>query len=312
MSIIGKFQPHSRQLLFIGGNEDNPITISRDGTGHLLGNAGEITISGGEPTTENTGLLRVFGNGGNDVIALDETNGPLPAARLFGGGGDDTLTGGSGNDDIRGDAGNDSLSGGAGNDLLLGGSGNDTLIGGAGDDFLNGGAGDDFVDGDQGTDLALLGAGNDVFRWDPGDGSDRVDGGSGFDEMIFNGNGNAETFAFTADGDHALFTRVQGSIVMDLTTIEKVTVNALGGADTININDPTGTHVTDIDVNLGVGGTGDGAADTININDDDAVQVVVGQNGNLTVLGLSGATVHITGFEAGTDHLVINGDIFPV
>lgn len=310
MSIIGKFQPHSKQVLFVGDDSDNPITISRDGSGDIFGNDGTVHISGGTPNIADTDLIRAFGNGGNDVITLDETNGPLPAARLFGGAGDDTLIGGSGNDDLRGDSGNDILSGHGGNDFILGGSGNDVLTGGSGDDILTGGAGNDFVDGDQGTDIGILGAGNDVFQWDPGDGSDRVDGGTGFDEMLFNGNGNPETFALSSDGDHALFTRAQGNILMDLTGIEKVTLNAFGGADTVTINDPSGTNVTDIDINLGVGGIGD--ADTININDDDDVQVVVGQNGNVTILGVSGATVHITGFEVGTDHLVINGDLFPV
>ena len=312
MSIIGKFQTHPYHLFFIGDGSDNPITISRDSSGQLFGNAGGLPVSGGTPTVANTELIRGFGNAGNDVITLDETNGPLPAARLFGGAGNDTLTGGSGNDDLRGDAGDDILSGRGGNDSLLGGAGNDGLTGGSGDDILTGGAGNDFVDGDQGTDVGILGAGDDVFQWDPGDGSDRVEGGSGFDELLFNGNENPETFALSAEGERALFTRVQGGIVMDLGDVEKVTVNALGGADTITVNDPTGTDVTEIDINLGVAGVGDGALDTININDDDDVQVVVGQNGNVTILGLSGATVHITGFEAGTDHLLINGDLFPV
>jgi Ca2+-binding RTX toxin-like protein len=312
MSIIGKFQPHSHQLFFIGDGTDNLIAIGRDSFGQLFGNAGALPVSGGSPTVANTDLIRGFGNAGNDVITLDETNGPLPAARLFGGAGNDTLTGGSGNDDLRGDAGDDILSGLGGNDSLLGGAGDDALTGGSGDDTLIGGAGNDFVDGDQGTDVGILGAGDDVFQWDPGDGSDRVEGGSGFDEMLFNGNANAEAFALSADGERALFTRVQGNIIMDLGGVEKVTVNALGGADTVTINDPTGTGVTDIDINLGVGGTGDGALDTININDDDDVQVIVGQNGNLTILGLSGATVHITGFEVGSDSLLINGDLFPV
>ena len=55
-------------------------------------------------------LIQVFGQGGNDTISLDETNGALPAAQLFGGAGNDTLTGGSGNDQLFGGAGNDTLS----------------------------------------------------------------------------------------------------------------------------------------------------------------------------------------------------------
>lgn len=292
MSIIGKFQAHPKTVLFTGGNDDDSILIGRDAAGHIFGNGGTVAISGGAPTVTNTDLIRAIGGAGNDTITLDESNGPLPAAQLFGGAGNDTLTGGSGNDE---------LSGQAGNDILFGRSGNDTLYGGAGDDF---------VDGDQGTDVGYLGAGDDVFRWDPGDGSDRVEGGDGFDEMLFNGAGGSEQFTLSANGERASFTRVQGSIVMDLNEVEKVTVNALGGADTIAINDPSGTDISQIDINLGVGGVGDGADDTIMINDDDGDFTVVDHgNGNLSILGLS-AIINITDFEAANDQLIINGDLF--
>ena len=307
MSIFGKFLSNQHRLLFTGDDADDNITISCDLGGHLFSNGNAID---GDPTVADTDLIHVNAGDGDDVITLDETNGPLPAAQLFGGDGNDTLTGGSGNDDISGQDGNDSLSGRAGDDLLSGGSGNDFIAGGAGNDTLIGGAGNDFLDGDQGADVGILGAGDDVFRWDQGDGSDRVDGGSGFDEMLFNGFGVGEQFNLSASGDHTLFTRVQGNIVMDLTDIEKVTVNALGGADTINVNDPTGTGVTDIDINLGINGVGDNASDTININDDDILSVIDNGNGNLTILGVSGATVHITGFETANDHLVIDGQPF--
>jgi hypothetical protein len=310
MSIFGIFLNPLKDLFFLGDAGSNSITIGSDEAGHLLGNGGAIHIVGGAATTANTDLIRVLGNGGNDTITIDETNGALPAAQLFGGAGNDTLTGGSGNDRLSGDGGNDILSGGGGNDSLLGGFGRDTLIGGAGDDALTGGDGDDFIDGDQGTDVGFLGAGNDVFRWDPGDGSDRVEGGTGSDEMLFNGAAGAESFTLSAGGADALFTRVQGNIVMDLNDVEKVTVNALGGEDTININDLTGTDLKVFDINLGVGGAGDGARDTIVINDDDDVQVVDNGNGNLTITGVSGAVVHITGFEAANDQLMINGDAF--
>jgi hypothetical protein len=309
MSIFGIFLAPLKDLFFLGDSRSNSISIGSDEAGHLLGNGGAIHTLGGVATLANTDLIRVFGNGGNDVITLDETKGTLPAAQLFGGAGNDTLTGGSGNDRLSGDIGNDILSGRGGNDSLFGGAGADTLIGGAGDDTLTGGDGDDFIDGDQGTDVGILGAGNDVFQWDPGDGSDRVEGGAGFDEMLFNGAVGAESFTLSAGGADALFTRVQGNIVMDLNGVEKVTVNALGGEDTININDLTGTDIKAFDINLGVGGAGDGAADTIVINDHD-VQVVDNGNGDFTILGVSGAVVHITGFEAANDHLIINGDAF--
>ena len=55
--------------------------------------------------------IQVFGQNGNDIITIDETNGALPAANLFGGDGNDTLTGGSGGDMLFGQAGNDTLLG---------------------------------------------------------------------------------------------------------------------------------------------------------------------------------------------------------
>jgi len=305
MTIDSKFLEHPHRVLVTADGGNNEVAVSRDAGGQLFVNGDAVQ----DGTVGDTNLIQVNGGDGNDVIALDETNGVLPAARIFGGDGNDALTGGSGNDQLSGQDGNDSLFGRAGDDTLSGGSGNDFIAGGSGNDILLAGDGNDFVDGDQGTDTAFLGAGDDVFRWDQGDGSDRVEGGSGFDEMVFNGFGNPENFTLSSDGDRALFTRVQGNIVMDLGSIEKVTVNALGGADTVTINDPTGTDVTAIDINLGVNGHGDGAVDTININDDDKVSVIDNGNGNLTILGVSGAAVHVTGFEA-TDHLVINGDPF--
>ena len=303
MSIHSKFQPHQHRLLVTGGDGDGNVVISRDPGGHLFVN-GEAADGA---TVANTDVIRVNGGDGNDVIRLDETNGPLPAAQLFGGDGNDTLTGGSANDQLSGQDGNDSLFGGAGADSLSGGAGDDFI---AGNDTMFGDDGNDFIDGDQGADVAFLGGGNDVFRWDQGDGSDRVDGGSGVDELLFNGFGNPENFFFSADGSDALFTRTQGNIVMNLDGIEQVTVNALGGADTVNINDPSGTGVTEFNVNLGIGGVGDNAVDFLNINDDANLTVIDNGNGDLTILGLSGATVHVTGFEATNDHLVINGEPF--
>src|SRR5690349_4638775 len=287
MSIIGKFLPNQHQLLLTGDDGDNHITVSRDAAGHLFGNGGAIHFSS-DATVANTDLIRVNAGDGNDVVTLDETNGALPAAQIFGGDGNDTLTGGSGND------------------LLSGQGGNDSLFGGAGNDTLTGGAGNDFVVGGTGADTANLGAGNDVFVWNQGDGSDKVEGGTGHDELLFNGAIGAEQFTLSASDGHALLTRVQGNIVMDLHGVENITLNPLAGADTINIDDPSGSGLTDIDLNLGF----DGASDTINISDDDHVSVVNNGNGNLTITGVSGATVHVTGFETANDHLVINGDTF--
>src|SRR5262249_60860318 len=74
-------------LSVFGDAAGNSITISRDAAGRILVNGGAIAVVGGTPTVANTSLIQVFGQGGDDVVALNEANGALPAANLFGGAG---------------------------------------------------------------------------------------------------------------------------------------------------------------------------------------------------------------------------------
>src|SRR4051812_28713853 len=130
-------------LTQFGDSLDNTVTTSRDAAGTILVNGGAVAVVGGTPTVANTTLVQALGQAGNDTMALNEANGALPAANLFGGAGNDILTGGSGGDMLFGQADNDILLGKGGNDLLFGGDGNDTLTGGTGDDQMFGEAGDD-------------------------------------------------------------------------------------------------------------------------------------------------------------------------
>ena len=59
-------------------------------------------------------------------------------------------------------------------------------------------------------------------------------------------------------------TRDVANITMDLNGVENIQFNALGGADTITVNDLTGTNVSQVNLDLGNGS--DGAADTVIIN----------------------------------------------
>jgi Ca2+-binding RTX toxin-like protein len=192
-----------------------------------------------------------------------------------------------------------------------GGTGNDTILGSAGADMLLGGDGNDFIDGNQGNDVAFMGAGNDTFQWDPGDGSDTVEGQAGHDTMLFNGANINELFDVSANGSRVRFTRNVGNIVMDLNEVESIDVNALGGADTVTVNDLSGTGVTDVNIDLASpagSGTGDGAADTVIVNGTAAADNirVATQGGGLAVTGLA-ARVNITAPEANLDKLFING-----
>ncbi len=421
--VAAAFVPPFGTLTTFGDNLSNSIELDRDAAGNIFVNDGAIPIFGGTPTVANTNLIQAFGLGGDDNIALNEANGALPRANLFGGAGNDSLTGGSGNDMLFGQTGNDSLNGSRGNDSLFGGSGNDVLTGGdgddrmfgesgndrmiwnpgddndlmeggagidvaevnggngaemftaiandtrvrfdrvdpapfaldigttenlvvnmnggddtfgatgnlaalisvtvdggAGNDMINGGNGNDqllggdgndFIDGNQGNDVALLGAGDDVFQWDPGDGSDVIEGQAGADTMLFNGSGADEIFEATANGGRLRFARDVGNIVMDTNDVETVDLNALGGADTIVVNNLAGTDVSTIAVDLSgeLGGTtGDGQADTVITNGTNGGDVIEvrGAGTSVSVVGLA-AQVNITNVEGANDALRIDG-----
>src|SRR5437763_1470876 len=183
-AVTAVFLPQAHLLTVLGDAQENVIAISRDAAGNILVNRGAVAVSGGTPTIANTALVQVFGLGGNDTMAMDETNGalPLPAADLFGGAGDDFLVGGAGNDLLVGQSGNDTLSGLEGADVLAGGAGNDVLVGGFGDDQ---------VFGETGLDRIV---------WNSGDGSDFVEGGAGSDRVEVNGGGGNDIVTVTPNG----------------------------------------------------------------------------------------------------------------
>jgi Ca2+-binding RTX toxin-like protein len=418
-AVTATFAPGVGLLTVLGDAGNNTITISRDAAGKILVNGS--AVAGGTATVTNTRLISAFGQAGNDTITLDEANGTLPAAQLFGGDGNDVLTGGSGADMLFGQAGNDTINGKGGNDLLFGGAGNDVLTGGAGDDqvfgeagddqmiwnpgdgsdlneggagtdtvvnnggngaetytvtangtrvrldrvtpapffldigtteklvvngnggddsitagnglanliqltvdggagndtitggdgndLLIGGDGNDLITGGRGNDTAMMGTGDDTFVWNPGDASDTVEGQTGTDRLLFNGANVGEQFDLSANGQRARLTRNIGTVTMDLNGVERVDVNALGGADTLTVNDLTGTDVTEVNLNLGAtGGGGDGSPDTVVVNGTNGNDVinVLGQGTSASVVGLP-ATVNITNTEGANDSLVVKG-----
>ena len=261
MAIKASFFPTAGLLSVFGDNLDDFITISRDAAGQIFVNSGNvsITITGGTPTVANTALIQVFGQGGNDTITLDESNGALPAARLFGGAGNDVLTGGSGNDQ---------LFGGAGDDTLVGKGGNDLLFGGAGDDVLTGGDGDDQVFG-QG--------GNDRMIWNPGDDSDLFEGGDGVDTAEVNGGNGSETFTITANGTRVRFDRLDPApFFLDIGTTENLVLNANGGDDTIT----AGNGLASL-IKLTI----DGGAGNDTITGGDGNDTLIGGDGNDSING---------------------------
>jgi Ca2+-binding RTX toxin-like protein len=299
MAITPIFLPGARTLLGITDQQDTSIEISRTTSGDLLVNKGAVAILGGSPTVVNTTSIAVFGRNGADRITLNETNGPLPGASLFGGRGNDTLTGGSGRDLLLGEAGDDVIDGGAGSDLLLGGAGDDVLAGGAGDDQV------------------LGGAGQDRMLWNRGDGSDTLEGGAGTDTAVVQGSDGAEAFIAAANGARIRVDRSDPApSTLDIGTTEALVVSMGGGADRFAA---TG-NIAALAVLTVDGGAGDDTIAGGNGNDlllgGEGQDLVDGNQGNdVARLGAGDDTFAwdpgdgsdtVLG-EAGTDTLVFNG-----
>jgi Ca2+-binding RTX toxin-like protein len=185
-----------------------------------------------------------------------------------------------------------------------------TLDGGDGNDVLIGSRGDDLLIGGRGADMLFGGPGNDTFVWNPGDGSDVVEGQGGHDTLQFNGSNQNENMTLSANGSRVKLFRDVGNVTMDVNGVEQVNIAAEGGADTITVNDLTGTGVTDVNIDLAGtpgSGTGDGAADTVIVNGTDGRDTIAigGDAGSADVIGLA-ARVHISGAEPASDALIVN------
>jgi Ca2+-binding RTX toxin-like protein len=278
MAIKATFSPGAGLLTVLGDSLDNTIVTRRDAAGNILVNGGAVAIDGGQSIIANTFAIDMFGQAGNDTLSVDESNGAMPAARLFGGAGNDVLTGGSGNDQLFGGAGNDILNGKGGNDLLFGGDGNDTLIGGAGDDQVFG----------QG--------GNDLMIWNPGDGTDLFEGGDGNDTAEVNGGNGSEIFTITANGTRVRFDRLNPApFSLDIGTTENLVLHAGGGDDVIT----AGNGLASL-INL----TLDGGAGNDTITGGDGNDLLIGGDGNDTITGGRGSDTAQLG--SGDDTFVWN------
>ena len=254
-----------------GGNGAENFTISANGTRVRFDRTNPAPFFLDIGTTENFVLNM---NGGDDVFTAG--NGLANLIQL-------------------------TVDGGTGNDTITGGDGNDTLLGGDGNDLITGG---------RGSDTARLGTGDDTFVWNPGDGSDVVDGQDGFDTLLFNGANVNETFNISAKGNRASLTRDVGNVTMDLGTMERIQLAALGGADNFVINDLSKTDVQQIAIDLSAtpgSGVGDGAADSVTVNGTAASNQIrsLDPAARSALTGLS-AQVTLAGTEGANDSLHIN------
>jgi Ca2+-binding RTX toxin-like protein len=319
------------------GQTGNDTLVGRGGFDVLFGGSENDTLTGGDADDQvfgESGTDRMIWNPGDDTD-LNEGGAGTDTVEVNGGGGAEQFTATANGTRVRFDRldpapfaidvgtserlalnanGGDDRFSATGNLAALisitvdGGAGGDTLLGSNGADVLLGGEGDDVVDGQQGNDVAFLGAGNDTFRWDPGDANDVVEGQGDTDTMLFNGSNVSETLQAAANGQRLLFTRNIANVVMDTNDVEALDVNSFGGADTLVVNDLSGTDVTNVDTDLAAtGGAGDAAADNVVVqatNGDDSV-VVAGDAAGVSTRGLA-AQVNLTGAEAANDRLTIN------
>ena len=201
----------------------------------------------------------------------------------------DRIKGGAGTDEIYAGAGSDAVSGDDGNDWIEGGTGDDRILGGPGDDVIVGGDGNDIITGGMGADLLVGNAGDDTFNWsgvnndDQGVnlGSDGVDsflsagdGQDGLNITTTNGVDNVDiatvnNLALTISKTTPLtnlsstFTRLSsgvstsisgGSLTASITatSIEKLVVNVLDGADIVTVRDLQGSGVEAFTTDLGL------------------------------------------------------------
>jgi Ca2+-binding RTX toxin-like protein len=319
------------------GESGNDTLLGKGGNDLLFGGSDNDTLTGGDADDQafgQSGNDRTIWNPGDDTD-LNEGGAGTDTVEVNGGNGAEQFTttangtrvrfdrlnpapfaidiGTSENLVLNANGGDDSFSA-TGNLAALikltvdGGTGNDNLLGSNGLDVLLGGDGNDFVDGQQGNDVGFLGAGNDTFQWDPGDGSDVVEGQDGADTMLFNGSAINERMEASANGGRVRFTRDVANIVMDLDDVETIHARALGGTDTLTVNDLAGTNLTRVVTDLNtVGGGNDAAADNVIVNatNGDDVAVVAGSGTTSRVTGLA-ARVEIPGSFAGSDRVTVN------
>jgi hypothetical protein len=218
------------------GNDQIQVSMSYGPLFNIV-NVTENGVTTGSFIASTVSSISVYGNAGNDTIAIGggigntNINGGVGDDALYGGNGNDYLFGGDGNDYASGGFGNDTIDGWYGNDYLVGGDGSDSLLGYYGSDTLFGQGGNDSLSGEadndnlyggDGSDWITGGTGDDGLFGEAGgdslygeDGSDSITGGAGQD-YLSGGNGND---FFTAHDDEV--DTIDGGAGWDTASIDK-------------------------------------------------------------------------------------------
>jgi Ca2+-binding RTX toxin-like protein len=249
-----------------------------------------VTISGTQGADSIKTTATSFSH---DITGLPATvflTGAEPGDRL-------TINGGDGEDTI--DAGQMSkdklqpfLNGGAAKDVIAGSPGQDEVTGGPGDDVI------------------FLRDGLDTAIWQAGDGSDILEGGAGTDFLRMNGSGANERFVVSPIGGRTILTRDVANIRIDMGDLERLDIMPAGGADTMHVDDMSGTDTKVVTWELApFRGTtaSDGSQDSVTVNGSngsDNITVTAGGQ-QVRVAGLA-TVVEVNRADKSLDTLVVD------
>jgi uncharacterized delta-60 repeat protein len=281
----------------INGGFDNDVLVGGDGIDTLFGDLGDDSLFGGNDND------RLFGGAGDDYLnggyGDDTIVGDDGVDIIVGERGDDFLYGGNGNDIIYGgnyddeisnnrdpvndtNAGNNYINGGNGDDALIGNSGADTIVGDDGSDQIFGSRGNDFLYGGNGNDTIYGGNNKEVFIGTSAD-NDYINGGYGDDYLIGN------------EGEDTLFGDIGNDYLNGYTGNDKL----FGGGGNDVLEDSNGANILS-------GGNGN------DILFSGGNNTLTGGAGQDTFGGFYGGTAIITDFQAGTDKISLNKNVFSI
>lgn len=161
------------------------------------------------------------------------------------------------------------------------GSGNMIDIGGVDEAFVQ--LGLVTVNGATGNDLILGSPKSDWINWFPGGGDDVIDGRGGYDTLNFNAANVSEIMSINANGSGFQIHRNVGSVDLEVSNVENVTLTAIGGTDLITVHDLTG--VAALERITIAGGLGDDTIDASAQASPGVTLVIGGGEGNDLLLG---------------------------
>jgi Ca2+-binding RTX toxin-like protein len=171
-------------------------------------------------------------------------------------------------------------------DFYVGTSSVNTFTGTNGQDIIAGLGNNDILNGLDG---------DDIFRYTIGDGKDIVDGGAGNDTLNILGTDNSESLSVVFNGTPVSI--IAGGTV---TNVESVTVDLLGGIDTLFYGSTTADLT--INLNTGVASGFTAIANIENVTGGFGNDIITGNSGNNTLRGEFGNDILDGGL--GADSLI--------